>query len=207
MDRERYSPKIDNPNGKNRLINKKNILAGNVHVYWFPEQQQEDTDDPTYQNPPDGPFPPDLWLLRHPKVVRLFSDTMSNVSGGGGGSSTTVTSGCRFPNLEGETTEQDVIDHPEWITTLVITAVSTIVGTTYTATWSGEVSGGSGGPTLADVNAAFSADVAATIPDISGGTSVSRCPGTNDSSVTTTTSPQTTNNPWSLSIPNLHLNG
>ncbi len=61
-----------------RGFTKKNILSGHIHTYWFPGQQQDDTDDPSYFAPDTTQFPEQFNLLSHPRIIRIISDSDSS---------------------------------------------------------------------------------------------------------------------------------
>ncbi len=61
--------------GKGLMFSRLNFYNGKVHVYWLPNQLQQDVDNPLYILPSDSPFPMKFPALRNPKVVRIISET------------------------------------------------------------------------------------------------------------------------------------
>lgn len=68
-------------NSKGFMFSLKNFNEGDIHIYWLPNQVQQDVDSPSYQLPTGSPFPKGFPALKHPKVVRVVSETNAGSPG------------------------------------------------------------------------------------------------------------------------------
>lgn len=121
VDRNFLLPRLTNPKSSLRLFTKDNIVNSKIKVYWFPDQQQEDSEDPTYQAPPGTRWPVELNLLRHPKVIRILS-----ASGGPPTDVSYLFSFQLFPAADNHRFDAHLFEqHPEWVVNVSGESLST----------------------------------------------------------------------------------